>query len=136
MKIAILAGVAAAIVATASPASAQSAAQNGVLVIYGNERCPTNDNGEEIVICVKRSKNEQFRIPKELRDLEITPENESWAVRGNANDTAGASVGIGSCSTVGSGGATGCFARNADQYRANKKKNTIDAKQLEDTLSK
>lgn len=134
MKIAILAGVAAAMVGTAFPAAAQNAAQNGVLVIYGNQRCPTTANGEEIVVCVRRNANEQFRIPKELRELEITPENESWAVRGKANDTAGANVGIGSCSNVGSGGATGCFAQNADQYRANKKKNAADAKQVQDLL--
>ena len=117
----------------APSAQAQNAPQNGVLVIYGNQKCPTTDDGNEIVVCVRRNASEQFRIPKELRELEITPENESWAARAQANDDAGA-VGVGSCSTVGPGGATGCFLQNADQYRANKKKRAADAKQLEDTL--
>ncbi len=92
---------------------------NGVLVLYGNERCPTNTNGDEIVVCERRSAEEQFRVPKELRNLEITPENQSWAVR--AQDTLGAGVGvngIGSCSPVGPGGATGCFGQAARTNRA------------------
>jgi len=134
MKITIGAGLAATLLAgLALPAQAQNAPQNGVLVIYGEQKCPTTQDGDEVVVCVRRKASEQFRIPKELRELEVTPENESWAVRAKSNDTAGAS-GIGTCSTVGVGGATGCFAQNADQYRAYKKKKAADAKQVEDTL--
>lgn len=94
------------------PALAQNAAQNGVLYIYGNDRCPTNADGEEIVVCVRKSEAERFRIPQELRELEITPENRSWAVRQEETLRAGDS-GIGSCSAVGIGGATGCFGQAA-----------------------
>ncbi len=92
---------------------------NGVLILYGNERCPTNASGEEIVVCEYRDAKEQYRVPKELRNLEITPENRSWAVR--AQDTLNAGVGvngIGSCSPVGPGGATGCFGQAARANRA------------------
>lgn len=119
--------LAAAPVVSVSPVSAQSAPPPK-LVIYGDEKCPTDANGAEIVVCVRRGAEEQFRIPKELRELEITPENESWAVRAAANDDVGR-VGIGSCSTVGPGGATGCFARAAEETRrANKARRDAQAR--------
>ena len=92
---------------------------NGVLTLFGNERCPTDNNGNEIVVCFRRGAEEQFRVPKELRDLQVTPENESWAAR--ASDTLNAGTGvnsIGSCSAVGAGGATGCFAQRVRENRA------------------
>lgn len=107
----------------AKPASApgevsRSAPVNGVLTLFGNERCPTNAQGEEIVICVRRSAQEQYRVPKELREFAVTPENESWAAK--AQGTLGTGVGansIGSCSTVGPGGATGCFGQRVREAR-------------------
>ncbi|GGB25115.1 hypothetical protein GCM10011380_13370 [Sphingomonas metalli] len=92
---------------------------NGVLILYGNERCPTNSDGEEIVICERRNADEQFRVPKELRNLEITPENRSWAARAQETLDVGTGVnGTGSCSPVGAGGATGCFGQAARTNRA------------------
>jgi hypothetical protein len=114
--------LAAALIATSTlalPASApaQNAAQNGTLVIFGNDRCPTNADGDEIVVCVRRPEGERFRIPQELREAAPDRENESWAARAQtvlgANDN-----GIGSCSTVGPGGQSGCFVRNATAGRA------------------
>ena len=95
------------------------AAQNvpvPTLVIYGTQKCPTDADGNEIVVCVRRKPGEQFRIPKELRELKVTPENESWAAKSAANDRVGA-TGIGSCSTVGAGGSTGCFAQAGQRYK-------------------
>lgn len=102
---------------TAAEGVSKSAPVNGVLVLYGNERCPTNANGEEVVVCVRRSAEEQFRIPKELRNFEVTPENQAWAVKEQANSEVGA-AGIGTCSTVGVGGATGCFRQSARRAKA------------------
>ena len=114
---------------TAAEGISKSAPVNGVLVLYGNERCPTNSNGEEIVVCVRRSPEEQFRIPKELRNFEVTPENQAWAKKDEANRDAGA-VGIGSCSTVGAGGQIGCngqfVRRNKAERKAEEKAATPD----------
>lgn len=96
----------------------RGAPTNGVLVIYGNQRCPTDAEGNEVVVCVRRSAEEQFRVPKELRELEITPENQAWAVRSGSTLEAGSGVNtIGSCSAVGPGGATGCFAQRVRESR-------------------
>lgn len=92
---------------------------NGVLTLFGNERCPTDNNGNEIVVCVRRGAEEQFRVPKELRELQVTPENESWAARATGTINEGVGVNsIGSCSAVGAGGATGCFVQRARENRA------------------
>lgn len=100
------------------PAAAQ--VQNGVLYIYGNDKCPTNADGDEIVVCVRKSEAERFRIPQELRELEITPQNQAWAARVDQTLRAGDS-GIGSCSAVGIGGASGCFGQAATINKADRR---------------
>lgn len=109
--------LAAAPLAAPLPALAQNAAQNGVLVIYGDDKCPTNADGEEVVICVRRPAEERFRIPKELRDQQVAPQNESWAVRQQGAMTVG-DTGIGSCSAVGPGGGIGCSSREIQAGKA------------------
>jgi len=108
---------------------------NGVLVLFGNERCPTDKDGNEIVVCTHRSASEQFRIPKEMREFKVTPENEAWAVRaqGLVSDPTVAG-GIGSCSTVGPGGSTGCFLQQAQAARAEKKDKKAEDQHVQDSL--
>lgn len=101
---------------------------NGVLTLYGNERCPTDTDGNEVVVCVRRSAAEQFRVPKELREFVVTPENASWAAKAEGTLAAGEGVnGIGSCSTVGAGGASGCFLQSARANRAENKARATEA---------
>jgi hypothetical protein len=101
---------------------------NGVLILYGNERCPTNADGDEIVICERRSPAEQYRVPKELREFVVTPENRSWAERAQGTLDTGVGVnGIGTCSTVGASGATGCFAQASRNNRATNRARAAEA---------
>lgn len=120
-QIAIGAALAAAPLLLPATAQAQNAAQNGVLLIYGNDKCPTNDNGEEIVVCQRLDEAERFRIPKTLREQPGPPQStESWAVRSQDAMEVGR-TGTGSCSTVGAGGQTGCFTRGATRAKADAK---------------
>ena len=107
------------------PVPAMAQQTDRVLVIYGNDKCPTNASGEQIVVCTIRPEGERFRIPKELRTpLVITPENQSWAAKANDTLNAGAASGIGSCSAVGAGGWSGCWAQ---QMRAAKAQRRAEA---------
>lgn len=119
--------------AIATPPLAAQNVSAPPLVIYGTQKCPTDSDGNEIVVCVRRAPGEQFRIPKELRDLKVTPENESWAAKSAANDRAGAG-GIGSCSTVGPGGSTGCFLQAGQAYKRQKQDAKADRRAMEATL--
>lgn len=119
----------------APPEVSRNAPVNGVLTLFGNERCPTDASGNEVVVCVRSSASEQFRIPKSLREFKITPRNESWAVKaqGLVNDST-VSGGVGSCSTVGPGGQSGCFLKQAEENRRLNRERKEDQKQLEDSL--
>lgn len=112
---------------TAPGPVAQRAPIGGVLVLYGNERCPTDAVGNEVIVCERRPASEQFRVPKELREFQVTPENQSWArqaqgtlVAGEGNNT------IGTCSTVGVGGASGCFLQQSRNNRATNQARTAE----------
>lgn len=128
-RLAILAAMAA-VPALAPTAQAQNAAQNGVLVIYGNDKCPTNTDGEEIVVCQRLDEAERFRIPKTLRELPGRPQaTESWALRSQDALTTGG-VGAGSCSAVGAGGGTGCFVKQATEAKAEARARKKEAEAL------
>ena len=113
-------------IAAAPPASAP-AGRTGAgrehlahLVIYGADPCPRGQ-GDDIVVCARHPETERYRIPKQLRDQPGTgPQSTSWAKQAQSLEYAGR-TGIQSCSPVGPGGFTGCWAqmvRAARQERA------------------
>lgn len=111
----------------AAPAAAQQAA--GVLLVYGNDKCPTNKDGDEIVVCRRLDEAERYRVPKDLREGEVKPQRESWAVRQQDALTTGG-TGTGSCSAVGANGSTGCFVRQATTARAERRQEKKAAENL------
>ena len=80
------------------------------IVVYGNDPCPRG-SGEDVVICARRPSTERYRVPREFREdgMKDDPESTSWAMNAQSLEYAGRS-GIQSCSTVGPGGFTGCWA--------------------------
>ena len=109
LSAAALVGAAAALAVPALSQDAETSDRISRLVVYGSDPCPPGTDGE-IIVCARRPDNERYRIPRELRDEgPIDPENESWAVRAQSLEYVGR-TGIQSCSTVGPGGFTGCWA--------------------------
>ena len=111
-------------IADKTDTSAPDAPVNGVVYLYGNQRCPTDASGNEIVVCERRSAAERYLSPKEVRDGTIKPEYQSFANRGKTILEAG-QTGIGTCTNVGPGGGTGCFQQRANNWgtqKANEKK--------------
>ncbi len=107
---------------------------NGVLYLYGSERCPTDKDGREIVVCERRSPAERYRMPKDLRPSTIKPQYQSWAQRQQGALTVGADS-IGSCSSVGSGGATGCARQQFEAARAENKERKAEQRAEDDAVN-
>ncbi|MEH6759178.1 MAG: hypothetical protein V7676_16970 [Parasphingorhabdus sp.] len=87
------------------------------LIVYGSEPCPAGKDGE-IVVCGREPESERYRIPKELREVKYRPAEQSWASRVHTLDDASRSARPNSCSVVGYGGQTGCYAHALEQWRA------------------
>ena len=104
----------------ASPVMAQ--ANTRTLTVFGDDPCPSSNN-EEIIVCRRLPEQERFRIPMDLREGTLTPDSTAQAVRNQRIvDRDVAADGIGSCSTVGPGGASGCFLQNARRNREQRQK--------------
>lgn len=117
----IVLAAAAAAALPATPAAAQTRPRITRVVIYGNDPCPVSES--EIIVCARRPDKERYRIPQELRDSADAddPANQSWAARAESLEYAGR-TGIQSCSTVGPGGFTGCWAELMRAARGDRRK--------------
>jgi hypothetical protein len=107
--------------ASAQGTSAAPAAEPKIsaLVVYGDDPCPPSTD-DTIVVCARKPDSERYRIPEALRGDPNDPKNQAWAERATALEYAGRS-GIGSCSPVGSGGASGCFNQIVREARAERR---------------
>lgn len=110
-----------------SPAPAQR--MERVLVIFGDDKCPTDSSGDEIVVCARRPESERYRIPKEVRPRTQSPQSQSWAVRSQSALSTGR-TGTDSCSAVGAGGWTGCWAEQMRAAKAEAKQKAADERDV------
>ena len=126
-----LIGMAAALLAAGAasgqPGAAEPPPQKVVNVtVYGTDPCPKSTEGV-VVVCGRRSDNERYRIPKELRRREQQPSETSWAARTRGLEEASRPSMPGSCSPVGSWGQTGCFQQMLRQWSAARAQARTDA---------
>jgi hypothetical protein len=116
--------------AAAAASSAQGQAKDPVqaqqrtirhVVIYGRDACPAS-SATEVVVCARRPDTERYRIPKDVRDrtADTSPESTSWSDKATSLEYVGR-TGTDSCSTVGPGGFTGCWAEMMRQAQADRK---------------
>lgn len=104
-----------------TPAAAQN--QDRIIDVYGDEKCPAS-NGQQIVVCHRHSKDEQFRIPKDLRDQEPAPQARGGNVNAVSavNSTGGTgTMQVGSCNTIGAGVNAGCDKQRNANWKAEKR---------------
>lgn len=99
-----------------APLAAQGGERINQLIIYGEDPCPPSTD-EEITVCARKPDGERYRIPEDLRDNPNDPRNQTWSDRATELQYVGR-TGIGSCSPVGPGGASGCFNQIVRQARA------------------
>jgi hypothetical protein len=110
----------------AAPASAQSGSV--IMDIFGDQKCPIS-NGEEIVVCRRLPANEQYRIPKDLRDSAKDAPVPNWSSRALNLEYVG-QTGASTCTPTGGGSETGCWTKLMNQARAERK----EAKKAEPVL--
>jgi len=111
MPLLMIAGAVPAMAQEAAPASTAASEKVNLVIVYGEDACPASQ-GDEIVVCARKGEEERYRIPEPLRGDPNKPSNQAWGERVRSMEYVGRS-GTESCSPVGGGGATGCFAQLA-----------------------
>lgn len=94
------------------PLSTPLIAQERILTIFGEDKCPSN------TICVTAPESERYRIPKGLRQSVPSPDATSWAVRSQATLSEGYA---GSGCSVAGGQIGTCFEKQLRAARAEAK---------------
>jgi len=82
------------------------------IIVYGNDTCPPG-KGDEIVVCARQPESERYRIPKRFRDKkQDTAPNNSWTNKVRSTEDASRTAGglPDTCSSVGTGGQSGCYS--------------------------
>ncbi|MFW2853388.1 hypothetical protein ACM61V_15925 [Sphingomonas sp. TX0543] len=90
------------------------------LTVYGNDPCPPGTDSD-IAVCGREPQFERYRIPKNLRETKYHAPAQSWASRVRILDDASRMERPNSCSVVGAGGQTGCYAHALEQWFAERR---------------
>ena len=105
--------IAAPLLFVATPAFAQKQDAGGPpqrvrsVITYGDQKCPTSKDPDEIVVCADGG--EQYRIPKEFRELpDESAKAQAWGSRVETITEVNRAVLPGSCSPIGTYGQSGC----------------------------
>jgi len=92
------------------------------IIVYGSDACPPG-KGDEIVVCAREPESERYRIPKRFREkAQDTAPNNSWTnkVR-STEDASRTAAGLpDTCSSVGTGGQSGCYSHFLTQMNQEK----------------
>lgn len=99
-----------------APAAQAGSERVNLVIVYGDDPCPQSQ-GSDIVVCARKGEEERYRIPEPLRGDPNQPSHQAWGERVRSMEYVGRS-GTESCSPVGGGGATGCFAQLARLAKA------------------
>ena len=99
-----------------APAAQTGSERVNLVIVYGDDPCPQSQ-GSDIVVCARKGEEERYRIPEPLRGDPNQPSHQAWGERVRSMEYVGRS-GTESCSPVGGGGATGCFAQLARLAKA------------------
>jgi hypothetical protein len=91
------------------------------------EKCPPPSSTGEVVVC--GTLEDPYRIPKNLRESKPDAATQSWVNRAETMDEVGRVAGglPNTCSPVGTGGQTGCVAKQLRDYAADKRQQRSDA---------
>jgi hypothetical protein len=95
------------------PGMEENAPSEAVVTLTIVGRCDPlpEGGGEEIVVCGRRDRTERYRLP--IRPQGFDPKGPVESVsRERHRLIQEGDIGIGSCSTIGPGGYTGCFHRD------------------------
>ena len=104
-----------------APAGSEPPKKIRSVTLVGDEKCPPPTSADEVVVCARLSPDEQYRIPKELRNEgPVAVERQSWAAKTDRMDEISReAAGLpDTCSPVGTGGQTGCTKVMLERYRA------------------
>lgn len=106
--------------AVARPDEARSADRISSTTVFGNDPCPPAIEAE-IVVCGREPEAERYRIPRNLREVKYSPPAQSWTSRVHTLEDVARTVRPNSCSVVGTGGQTGCYAHALERWFAERR---------------